>query len=99
MSLNRYAKRIDKSQPDIVEALHKAGWDVWVISWPVDLLCWKAGHGFKVLECKTLYGKRNPKPITDKRQKEQIEFLKLTGAPIVCTPMEALLAVGEKVTL
>ena len=96
MSLARFAKRTDTTQEAIVKALRAAGWLVWVISKPCDLLCWKAGR-FQALEVKTPYGKKQPKARTDKRQKEQIEFLQATGAPVVTSPMEALLAVGEKV--
>ncbi len=35
----RYAARSDASQPQIVAALRAAGVSVWVIKWPVDLLC------------------------------------------------------------
>jgi hypothetical protein len=95
VSLNRYAKRVDTSQSDIRDALHDVGWKTWVIGRPCDLLCWKRGKGFRCLEVKTAYGKRDPKPVTDQRQREQIEFLKLTDTPVVCSPFEALLALGE----
>lgn len=38
MSLNRYAKRIDQNQAQIISALESAGASVLVISKPVDLL-------------------------------------------------------------
>lgn len=99
MSYNRYARRNDESQPKIIEALEKAGWHVWVIGRPVDLLVWKAGKGFRCLEAKTARGKKNPKAVIDKRQQEQIEFIDKTGTPRVTCAMEALLAVGEQVVL
>lgn len=99
MSFNRYARRPDESQPAIVEALRNAGWSVWIIGRPVDLLCWKPGRGFRCLEAKTAYGKKNPKAVIDKRQKEQIEFIDVTGTPRVTSAQEALLAVGEVIEL
>jgi hypothetical protein len=91
--------RSDNSQAGIVEAIQGAGWSVWIIGRPVDLLCWRRRDGFRLLECKTAYGKQNPKAVIDKRQKEQIEFIELTGTPRVTSPIEALLALGEKVEL
>jgi hypothetical protein len=91
--------RADESQSPIIEALEKAGWHVWIIGRPVDLLVWKAGKGFHCLEAKTARGKKNPKPVIDKRQKEQIEFIETTGTPRVTSAVEALQAVGEEVTL
>lgn len=38
MSLNRYAAKPDGNQTEIVEALRAAGYVVWIIGWPVDLL-------------------------------------------------------------
>lgn len=99
MSVARFAKRTDTTQKAIVEALRKAGWMVWIIERPVDLLCWKPSKGFHCLECKTPRGKKNPKAVIDKRQVEQIEFIEATGTRRVCTPFEALLALGETVEL
>jgi hypothetical protein len=91
--------RTDQSQEAIIEALNKAGWFVWIIGRPVDLLCWKPGRGFRCLEAKTPHGKKNPKAKIDKRQVEQIEFINTTGTPRVTCAQEALLAVGEVITL
>lgn len=91
--------RTDDSQEGIIDALVKAGWHVWIIGRPVDILCWKPSKGFRCLEAKTARGKKNPKAVIDKRQKEQIEFINTTGTPRVTCAMEALLAVGETVTL
>lgn len=99
MSLLRYAKRADTTQSEIVKTLRGAGWHVWHISTPCDLLLWKEGRGFKAMEVKTPHGKRNPKARVDKRQVEQRQFISVTGAPVVTSPLEALLAVGEKVEL
>lgn len=97
MSFARFAKRTDTTQQAIVDALRAAGWRVDVIGRPVDLLVWKRGRGFMALECKTPRGKRQPKAIVDKRQREQNEFIAETGTSVVTSPFEALLAVGEKV--
>lgn len=91
--------RADESQSPIIEALEKAGWHVWIIGRPVDLLAWKEGKGFRCLEAKTARGKKNPKAVIDKRQKEQIDFIQKTGTPRVTSAEEALLAVGEKIYL
>lgn len=99
MSFNRYARRPDESQQAIIMALRLAGWHVWIIGRPVDLLCWKDGKGFRCLEAKTARGKKNPKARIDKRNEEQIKFIELTGTPRVTCAFEALLAVGEKVEI
>lgn len=99
MTFNRYARRPDESQAAIVKALRDAGWHVWIIGRPVDLLCWKEGRGFRCLEAKTPRGKKNPKAVIDKRQKEQIDFINTTGTWRVTSAQEALLAVGEVITL
>jgi hypothetical protein len=99
VSFNRYARRKDTSHDEIVQALRNAGWSVFEIGRPVDLLVWKAAKGFRCLEVKTARGKRNPKAVIDRRQKQQIEFIETTGTPRVTTAFEALLAVGEEVSL
>jgi hypothetical protein len=92
MSLNRYAVRRDISEPPIIEALERAGAEVWPLDYPVDLLVRFRGH-WHLLECKTGRGKKLT-VARDKRQKEQIAFLESTQTPIVRTPMEALRAIG-----
>lgn len=52
MSLNRYAKKRDESEPEIVSALTQCGFSVERIDRPVDLLVGWRGHCFLV-ECKT----------------------------------------------
>jgi len=87
--------RTDGPQPDIVDALRKAGCTVTVIGRPVDLLVWRPGYGngnFRCLEVKDATAKGKPK--LDKRQKEQAEFVALTGVPYVTTVEEAFRAVG-----
>lgn len=89
MSLNRYAKKVDSTQADIVAALRKAGWYVYILSKPVDLLCWKPSKGFRLLEIKS---KRKKDGTTARRktQVEQNEFIDVTGCPVVVTPEEAI---------
>lgn len=93
MSLARFAKRRDLAEPPIIRALEDAGWLVWQLDRPCDLLCYQAEKGFRTLEVKTGRGK-SLRVIMDKRQKAQTDFLLLTKTPIVRTPEEALRAVG-----
>lgn len=92
MSLLRYAKRRDLSEPAIIEALERVGAEVWPLDFPVDLLVRFRLHWF-LLECKT---GRGPKMAIrkDKRQQAQQNFIAATGIPIVRTPVEALKAIG-----
>jgi hypothetical protein len=85
----------DLAEPDIVKALKKAGWDVYR-DLPVDLLCIK-GSKVKLLEVKTptKTGKRRKR----RDQPEQDAFIAKYEVPVVMTPMDALLAVGETVEL
>ena len=94
MSLNRYAKKKDSTQDAIVNAIRNAGWRVWVLSKPVDLLCWKLGKGFRLVEVKSSR-KKDGTTAQDKRQQDQIDFIALTDCPVVTTPEEALIALGE----
>lgn len=98
VSFNRYARRSDTTQATIIATLQAAGWTVWVIGWPVDLLCWKECRGFRLLECKTPQGKQG-KARVRKDQAEQNAFVDLTGVARVTCGQEALLAVGERITL
>lgn len=91
MSRNRYAQKRDTTEPAIVEALEKAGWQVWR-ELPVDLLCFRAGV-FKTLECKTPRNKKLD-PRKDKRRVKQDAFIAATGTARVTTPEAALAAVG-----
>jgi hypothetical protein len=92
MSINRYARKRDLAEPEIVGALQAAGFQVWR-DLPVDLLVrdpkWLQGV-FRCLEVKT------PGLGTHESERErQTEFIRVTGTPIVKTPVEALQAVGE----
>jgi hypothetical protein len=89
------ALKRDTAEAAIVEAIEAAGWLVYRLHTPCDLLCVKpsmefaSGGGVEriplvaLLEVKT--GKRKP-------HKSQEEFIKLTGVPVVRTPEEALSA-------
>ncbi len=57
----RHAARVDANQANIVAALRAAGASVWIIGLPVDLLVGYRGKTL-AMECKSLTGKRNPKP-------------------------------------
>lgn len=99
MSLNRYARRADTTQQAIVDALRADGCLVYVIGKPCDLLVryWSKTlrqYLWLPMECKTPYGKKDPKARLDKRQTEQIEFLQTTGIPIVLTPEQARKAIA-----
>ena len=91
MSLARYAKKRDLSEPAIVAALEAAGCKVWKLDRPFDLLVGRAGR-FSVLECKS--GKAKP---TD-AQADEIRACQAGGLPVyvVRTPEEALQAIGAK---
>ena len=97
--MRRAAKR-DAAEPSMVGALEKAGWEVHR-ALPVDLLCLKRIRGYVVielLEAKTPATKAG-KACKRKDQEAQDEFCRRWDIRKPTTPMEALLAVGEKVTL
>jgi hypothetical protein len=94
------AKR-DATEPAIVAALESAGWSVYR-ELPVDLLALKrVGDrvAVRLLEVKTAQGKRNPKERIRKDRAVQNEFCERWNVPKPTTPMEALLAVGEKIEI
>lgn len=86
--MRHYARKVDTTQAVIVEAIRAAGWQVWIIEEPCDLLCFKHGI-WKTIECKTPRNKRGD-PKRDKRQAKQDEFIADTGTPRVTTPEVAL---------
>lgn len=91
--MTRYARRADKTQPEIVKALELAGWEVHYIEEPCDLLCIKHGVA-KLLECKTpnrVGGKFKPRA----DQREQTEFCERNKVPYVTSAESALRALGE----
>jgi hypothetical protein len=84
----RYAKKVDRSQGEIVDALRDCGVLVAVIGEPVDLLTWYRGK-FLALEVKTPGEPKHSK----KRCERQDAFIAATGCPVVKTVSEALTAV------
>lgn len=101
MKYRRHDAKRDQAEPAIVEALEQAGWEVHR-ELPVDLLCLKREGDHvrvKLLEAKTPRGKKKPKAVLDKRQVKQNEFCERWEVEKPTNPLEALLAVGEVVTL
>lgn len=101
MKYRRFDAKRDKAEPAIVEALESAGWEVHR-ELPVDLIALKIKDGnvqVKLLEAKTARGKRNPKAVLDKRQVKQNAFVEKWRIAKPTTPIEALLAVGERVEM
>ena len=95
----RWAARSDTTQSQIVAGLRRHGVQVFVIKQPCDLLCRYYDNALRrwlwqPLELKTPYGKRAPKPRTDKRQKDQLEFLASTRTPVVTSLSQALDRLG-----
>ena len=97
MRMTRYAAKRDISEAPIIEALEKAGYDVWQLDYPCDLACrkdyWPKGV-VQFLECKTGRGKAL-RTHQDPRQATQAAFLERSGTPVVKTPEEALDAVWK----
>jgi hypothetical protein len=93
VSYLRYARKVDGSQAEIVDALRKAGVQVFIIGQPCDLLTLYRG---KWLPLET---KPAPEPGVRvktlairirKDQKRQDEFIASTGVKRVRTALEAL---------
>jgi hypothetical protein len=91
-----YARKVDTTQAGIIAALRAAGWLVYPIGEPCDLLCYRAGI-WRTLECKTPKNKRGD-PREDKRQARQAEFLAMTNTPRATSP-EAAIAALDVVTV
>ena len=115
MGFKHHRSHRDLSEPEIVEALEKSGWEVHR-KLPVDLLCIKRVSVKQLIavlqrfddescllsvpvECKTARGKKNPKAVIDKRQIEQNEFCARWRIDKPTTPEEALLLMGERLEL
>jgi hypothetical protein len=86
-------RRVDSSQLPIVLGLRQAGYRVWQIEEPADLLVYGWSNrlnAFKwtVLECKT--PQKNGRRLKRNDQKEQDKFLAETHTPVVTTLDEAL---------
>lgn len=86
MSLNRFAKKTDGTQADIVAGLRALGVATWIISRPCDLLTYWKGRWLP-LECKPL------KKRARKDQESQDQFVATYHVPIVRTLSEAYTAV------
>lgn len=78
MSLNRYAKKRDASEPEIVSTLLQCGFSVERIDTPVDLICGWRGRTFLV-ECKVEGAKLNKKQ-TDFAWRWRGQFVVLRSA-------------------
>ena len=89
-----YARRTDTTQADIVTALRAAGWLVWIIEEPCDLLCYRGGI-WRTLECKTA-NRKNGGYRPRKDQKEQSDFCALTGTARATSPEAAIAALETK---
>ena len=77
MSLNRYARKIDANQPEIVQALRSVGARVWVLSKPFDLLVGHMGR-FTVLEVKATHRLRKDQ----QHQTDEIHDCQAGGLPV-----------------
>lgn len=86
--MRHWARKVDTTQKAIVDAVRKAGWSVWHIEEPCDLLCFKAGV-WRTLECKSPANKRGD-PKRDARQARQDQFIALTATPRVTSAEQAL---------
>jgi len=93
MKYRRYDAKRDRAEPAIVDALERAGWEVFR-ELPTDLLVYKPSKGWRVLETKTRR-KADGSPVLDTRQKKQAGFCVRTNTPYVTTPEEALRALGD----
>lgn len=101
MSWNRHAKRADTSTQKIVDELRALHYVVVHVGRPVDLLVthakWPA-NTWKLLECKS-HKLKNGQVKLRKDQQDQQEFCAEHNVPYVTTSFEALLALGECVSL
>ena len=91
MSLNRYAKRKDANQAEVVQALEACGWSVFVLDRPCDLLLGKAGVNL-LLEVKDGSKTAGNRPLTAAQVKFQQEW---RGQFDVVTSQLEALAVAE----
>ena len=91
MSLARFAKKRDSNESVIVEALRKAGADVWLLDRPVDLL---VGYNERLygFEVKTENGR-----LTD-QQETDLATCRRRNYPVfvVRSPEDALQAIGAR---
>jgi hypothetical protein len=92
--MTRYARKVDKTQAEIAEAVRKAGWLVWCIEEPCDLLCYHVDRDiWRTLECKT----PNRKDGTYRQRADQAQqniFCTITRTPRVTSAETALEALA-----
>lgn len=70
--------------------LVQAGFHVWHIKQPVDLLVWNPRkNAWTPMEVKSPRNKKGD-PKKDKRQEAQNLFIDMTGCPVVTSPEQAL---------
>lgn len=99
MGLNRYAKQRDATEEPIVEALEAAGFQVFKLDKPCDLLVRRPSDPpgrFQALEVKTARKKSGYHVNKSHKGLRELQeaFLAETRTPVVTTPIEALRAVG-----
>ena len=95
MTLNRYARKTDTAQLQIVEDLRKAGVVVVIISKPVDLMVrlnsWPPNR-WACIEIKT--PRKSGSIALDKRQREQIAFCADYDVPKLTTTEQVIAYLG-----
>ncbi len=82
MTLNRYAKKRDANEPDVIKALQAIGCTVQQLDRPVDLAVLFRGI-VKFIEVKNPEGR-------NKEEESQIEFFKIWPGGFARTPEEAI---------
>lgn len=88
MTLNRYAKRQDATQPAIVKGLRAMGYQVEIVGKPCDLLIRNPRtEKLDLLEVDGITKNR-------KRDQKQLDFLRDWQVPLVKTLDDALKALG-----
>jgi hypothetical protein len=91
MSFLRHARKIDTTQPEIVDALQREGYSVQKLGFPLDLLVrhstW-APNCWVMLEAKTKNRKDGFVP--DPRQQRQTDFCHAHGVPYIFSAEDAL---------
>ena len=81
------AKRRDANEGPIIDALERAGAEVWITDRPADLLVWHRSRWY-VLETKAAKGRFSPKQLEERAQGL------CRGIITVRTPLQALAAIG-----
>jgi hypothetical protein len=97
VSLNRYAKRRDPNEPEIVAALRAAGAVVWLLDQPLDLLVSHPRAGTVLIEVKSPEGPRGGKSRSGQGlNKNQREFVATWPGKwgMATTAEEALAVIG-----